>query len=98
MGIPRRIFPPITAPGTALVPLRRAFLDGAHFVYGHTALQRALGLGYQSQWAQAHLPTRSERNQFYTAVGYRLRPGEAGRARLRRLAPTMTPAEILRRL
>ena len=28
-----------------LAPVRQAFLDGAHFVYGHTALQRGAGVG-----------------------------------------------------
>jgi len=30
-----------------LAPLRELFLDGAYFIYGHTRMQRALGLGYQ---------------------------------------------------
>ncbi len=47
-----------------LAPVRQAFLDGAYFIYGHTMLQRALGLGYQSDWAKTHLPTRAERNDF----------------------------------
>jgi hypothetical protein len=81
-----------------LAPLRRAFLDGAHFIYGHTALQRALGLGYQSEWAQAHLPSRRARNQFYTQVGYALPPGQEGLACLRKLDPAMSPSEILSEL
>ena len=39
-------------------------------------MQRALGLGYQSEWAQAHLPTRRERNDFLHAG--RARPLPAG--------------------
>jgi hypothetical protein len=78
-----------------LAPVRRAFLDGAHFIYGHTVLQRALGLGYQSQWAQTQLPSRRKRNQFYTDVGYCVQPGKASWARLRQLDPTMTPTEML---
>jgi hypothetical protein len=78
-----------------LAPLRRAFLDGAYFIYGHTAMQRALELGYQSEWAQAHLPTRRERNAFYTQVGRLVPPGQAGLARLRRLSAAMSPSEIL---
>ena len=35
-----------------LAPVRQAFLDGAHFIYGHTVMQRAVGLGYQSEWAR----------------------------------------------
>ena len=56
-----------------LAPVRQAFLDGAYFIYGHTVLQRALGLGYQSEWAQTHLPFRRERNKFYTQVGHMIR-------------------------
>jgi hypothetical protein len=80
-----------------LAPVRQAFLDGAHFIYGHTALQRALGLGYQSRWAQTHLPSRRERNKFYTAVGYRVQPGKASVDKLKRLDPAITPADILAR-
>jgi hypothetical protein len=78
-----------------LAPVRQAFLDGAHFVYGHTVLQRALGLGYLSEWAQSHLPSRRERNAFYLRVGRRVPPGRKGISRLRQLAPTASPDEIL---
>ena len=81
-----------------LAALRDAFLDGAYFVYGHTVLQRALGLGYGSAWAQTHLPTRRERNAFYTWMGRFLPPGEAGLARLRRCGPDVTPDGMLSRL
>jgi hypothetical protein len=66
-----------------LAPVGRAFLDGAMFIYGHTAAQRALGLGFQSAWAQSELSTRAERNAFYTALGCRVPPGQAGLERLR---------------
>jgi hypothetical protein len=66
-----------------LAPVRRAFLDGAMFVYGHTVAQRALGIGYQSEWAQAELPTRQARNAFYTALGRQVPPGRAGLERLK---------------
>lgn len=78
-----------------LAPVRGAFMDGAYFVYGHTILQRALGLGYESAWARIQLPSRRERNAFYTAVGRLVSPGRAGLATLRRLVTDMTPAEIL---
>jgi hypothetical protein len=81
-----------------LAPVRQAFIDGAYFIYGHTALHRALGLGYQSQWAAAHLQSRPERNQFYTRLGYLVPPGDAGLAQLRLLDPTMSPADILSRI
>ena len=81
-----------------LAPLRQVFLDGAHFIYGHTILQRALGLGYQSEWAQAHLPTRRERNDFYTRLGYLVPPGKENLARLKQLDSSMSPADILSKL
>ncbi len=77
-----------------LAPVRQAFIDGAHFVYGHTMLQRACGLGYQSDWARTNLPSRRERNDFYTKVGYQMRPGKADMA----LDPNGSPAEILLQL
>jgi hypothetical protein len=74
--------------------LRRAFLDGAHFIYGHTVLARALAIGYQSVWAHAYLPDRRARNEFYTRVGYAVSPGRPGLEQLRRLDAT-TPEELL---
>jgi hypothetical protein len=77
-----------------LAPVRQAFLDGAYFIYGHTAIQRVLGLGYQSQWAQAHLPSRRLRNEFYTWLGYQVPPGRAGVDQLMQLDVAMSPADI----
>ena len=77
----------MNAPGNKLVddfdvpemaPVKQAFLDGAHFIYGHTVMQRALGLGYQSEWAQTHLPTRRRAQR--VLHGGRL-PCAAGRSR-----------------
>lgn len=79
----------------ALAGVRSAFMDGAYFVYGHTRLQRAWGLGYQSAWAQAYLPTRAARNAFFTAVGKRVEPGLPGWPALLRINPAMTPDDIL---
>lgn len=81
-----------------LAPVRQAFLDGAHFVYGHTALRRACGLGFGSPWAAAHLPGRAERVAFYTQVGRLLPPGRAGLAKLGRVAPSIEPGDVLARL
>ena len=78
-----------------LSSVRKTFLDGAHFIYGHTLLQRALGLGYQSRWAQSYLASRHERVDFYTKVGYRIRPGKASVDRTKQLDPTMTPIDLL---
>ena len=87
LDLPLNIGTEMNAPGQKLVddfdapelaPVRQAFLDGADFIYGHTVLQRASGLGYQSEWARTQLPARRERNAFYT---------QAGRRRERRGAP-----------
>jgi hypothetical protein len=81
-----------------LAPVREAFLEGAHFVYGHTALQRVLGLGYQSAWAKAHLPSRRERSKFYSRMGYLIPPGSQGITSLRELDPGSSPADLLSKL
>ncbi len=52
-----------------LAPVRDAFLDGAYFIYGHTLAQRTLGIGHQSEWAQAQFHSRSQLNAFYTKLG-----------------------------
>ncbi len=83
-----------------LAPVREPFLDGAYFVYGHTVMQRAAGLGYQSEWAQSYLPSRRERNAFYTRIGRLVPPGSASLARLDQrlvdqLGASMSLAEIL---
>lgn len=61
-----------------LAPLVSDFVLGAQFVYGHTVMQRALGFGYESDWAKAQFKTRRERNAFYTAVGAKVKPGGKG--------------------
>jgi hypothetical protein len=78
-----------------LRPLRGDFLRGANWLYGHTALERALGRGYQSAWARSHLPARRERNAFYAAIGAALPPGQAGQACARALAARDEPAALL---
>jgi hypothetical protein len=77
-----------------LAPVRQAFLDGAHCIYGHTLLQRRAGLGYQSAWAQAHLPSRRARNAFYMRIGAAVTPHGSALA----VDATMTPEDVLKRL
>jgi hypothetical protein len=88
LDLPLNIGTEMNAPGQKLVddldapelaPVRQAFTDGAYFIYGHTVAQRRLGRGYQSEWAKTHLPTRRERNAFYTKVGREVEPGAARR-------------------
>jgi hypothetical protein len=104
LALPLNVGTEMNSPGNKLVddfdvpemaPLRQAFLDGAHFIYGHTIMQRALGLGYQSEWAVAHFPGRRQRNAFYTAVGYRVPPGPASAERLRELGVAPEPEAVL---
>ncbi len=79
----------------ALAPVRQSFLDGAYFVYGHTIMQRSLGLGFGSEWAKANLPNRPERNRFYTQVGKLAQPGRKGIQTIKSLHPALTPDQIL---
>lgn len=78
-----------------LQPVRQAFLNGAHFIYGHTILQRALGLGYGSGWARTYFPGRRERNRFYTRMGYRVPPGRASLEKLQAIGNEPDPDGIL---
>jgi hypothetical protein len=107
LDLPLNIGTEMNAPGQKLIdgfetpelaPVRQAFLDGAYFVYGHTVLQRLLGLGYQSPWAQRHLPTRRERNAFYTRLGRLVIPGKAGMEHLGKLDARRSPVEFLKSL
>jgi len=79
----------------ALKPIRQAALDGAHFIFGHTAMQLALGLGYESSWAKAYLPNRLERKQFYTRMGSQIPPGSQGIKTLQSLSSHADPAQFL---
>ena len=107
LDLPINVGTEMNSPGNKLVddfnvpemaPVRDIMLEGAFFIYGHTLMQRHLGLGYQSAWAQAHMSTRRARNEFYTAVGRSVPPGIAGAARLVRVNAEMDPAQVLRAL
>lgn len=74
------------------------FVRGADFVYGHTALQRALDRGYGSAWARQHLPGRRERNAFYSAAGAALAPGAERLAALARCTDAAGPDALLARI
>lgn len=101
--LPLNVGTEMNAPGNRLVddfaspfmaPHNAAFMAGAYFIYGHTALQRRAGLGWQSAWANEHLPKRQARNKFYETAGRLADPSRA----LPRLSPQMTPDEVLRTL
>jgi hypothetical protein len=78
-----------------LAPFKDVFLDGAYFIYGHTVLERALGLGYQSDWAKANLHTRAARSAFYTQIGKSVPPGRAGLSLLGTLDATVSPSGLV---
>ncbi|HXF62074.1 MAG TPA: hypothetical protein VNK95_10680, partial [Caldilineaceae bacterium] len=52
-------------------------------------------LGYQSEWAKAHLPTRRARNHFYTRMGRAVPPGRAAEELLAGVTEGMTPEQAL---
>lgn len=81
-----------------LRPLVADFVRGADFLYGHTLMQRALGLGYQSVWARRHLPTRRERNLFYQRVGEIVPPGAMALGRVASLPKDLDPEALLGQL
>lgn len=58
-----------------LAPYLGDFTDGAHFMYGHTAMGRLFNKGFLDEWSVRKLPDRRRRNAFFTAVGKRLPPG-----------------------
>ena len=81
-----------------LVPLQNRFIEGAYFIYGHIKLHRSLDLGYQSDWANSFLPTRSDRNSFYSRAGHLIPPGLSGIQSMKKLRVTMSPQEIIKNL
>ena len=68
-----------------LAPIRQFFMDGAYFIWGHTIMQRSLGLGYHSQWTRLNLQSRKAKNSFYTRLGKMVMPGSPGQKYLQDL-------------
>lgn len=69
------------------------FVEGAHIIYAHTALQRPNGMGYLSDWAKANFGSVRAKNGFYATLGEALSPQHG--ERLGRVAPSMGPADVL---
>jgi len=78
-----------------LGPFREAFIAGAEFVYGHTLLERTLGLGYQSQWAQKQLKTHAAKVDFYQGVGHIAKAGTTYLKLVRSLSDLQSPRQVL---
>jgi hypothetical protein len=104
LDLPLNIGTEMNAPGQKLIddfdapelaPVSAAFLEGTYFIYGHTVMQRGLGLGYRSEWAQQHLLTRRERNKFYARAGRLIPPGKASLDRLVKWAAPSSPEEFM---
>ncbi len=57
-----------------LGPLSHIFLKGAHIVYAHSVLQKQLGLGYVSKWAESNFLKTADKNDFYEKLGKYLEP------------------------
>jgi hypothetical protein len=81
-----------------LIPVRQMFLNGADFIHGHTVLQRAAGLGYQSDWAKKQLPSRRERNAFYIQAGRRTRADMMTLDTIKQINIAASPDELLNHL
>ena len=79
-----------------LKPLAPIFLRSAHIVYAHSALQRAGGLGYLSQWANAHFASVAAKNDFFATAGRALRPG--AEEKLGAFDVDVSPKQLLARL
>lgn len=82
----------------ALQPYHDDIVRGADFCYGHTVLQRALGAGYQSEWARQYLAERRERVQFFTEVGRVVAPSATTLARISQLNMPMGADKLMSRL
>ena len=78
-----------------LQPVVADFIEGAYFIYGHTVMQRHVGLGYQSAWAKSYLPTRRQRNDFYTKIGRLVPPAPKGSGPLVGVTSSMSPTDLL---
>ena len=59
-----------------LSPMAPIFLKGAHIVYAHSVMQKQLGLGYLSEWANENFATTAEKNDYYQKAGELLDPSE----------------------
>jgi hypothetical protein len=53
------------------------FIRGAYILWGHTLLQRHVGMGYCSDWALQTFESRDDRNDFFAEVGQRSTPASA---------------------
>lgn len=79
-----------------IAPFFRDFTDSAFWLYGHTTMQRAAGMGLYSEWAAHHFPAdRTRAYAFYLELGKKAPPSKMSRTRIACLGPEAEPGEIL---
>jgi len=79
-----------------LAPHGQAFLDGAHFAWGHTLLRLTAGMGSTGPWADAHFGgDGARRNEFFRRVGAAGYPAGPALAALAELGGEAEPAAVL---
>jgi hypothetical protein len=82
-----------------LVPHRQAFLDGAHFAWGHTLLLTTAGVGCTGPWAEEQFEGDVEgRNEFFRRLGAGPYPGDDAMRRLAERGSEAAPEELLEAL
>jgi hypothetical protein len=80
----------------AMEPHRQAFLDGAHFAWGHTLLKTTAAVGAVDEWARAQFGgDAAGRNAFFRRAGAAPYPGEAARRELAAHGRKLTPKGAL---
>ncbi|MHC4591276.1 MAG: hypothetical protein ACYS8L_01120 [Planctomycetota bacterium] len=80
-----------------LAPYRQAFLDGAHFAWGHTLLRMTAGIGATGLWAAEHFgDDRARRNAFFHRVGRAPYPAADALSELSAQGAQARPEAILR--
>ncbi len=79
-----------------LAPYRQAFVEGAHFAWGHALLKATAGVGSTGAWAVAHFGEDAvQRNRFFQRVGGGPYPDDESMRRLTELGPEAEPEDVL---
>ncbi|MBW8035702.1 MAG: hypothetical protein FVQ79_08755 [Planctomycetes bacterium] len=81
-----------------IAPLSHIFLKGAHIVYAHSVLQKQLGLGYVSDWAEQNFTKTADKNDFYEKLGKYSAPGRENLLSELKGHEKITPDDILEKI
>jgi len=80
-----------------LQPYIADFLEGAFFFWGHTFLDRNAGIGWASDWANAHFGAdRAKHNAFYAKVGRLADPASAKERIAGKDLASASPDEVIK--